>query len=56
LQKLKPGARVVAHDFDIDDWKPTRIEYVAPPKDDPSEYAESRTLYIWKVGEIADAS
>lgn len=49
LQKLKPGSRVIAHDFDIDDWKPTRVEYVkAPP--DGSDYAESRTLYIWIVG------
>ena len=55
LQKLKPGSRVVAHDFDIDDWKPTRIEYVDPPKDDPSEYSESRTLYIWKIGETPAA-
>jgi cyclopropane fatty-acyl-phospholipid synthase-like methyltransferase len=51
LQKLKPGSRVIAHDFDIDDWKPTRVEYVAPPTDGTSDYAESRTLYIWKVGE-----
>jgi cyclopropane fatty-acyl-phospholipid synthase-like methyltransferase len=51
LQKLKPGSRVIAHDFDIDDWKPTRVEYVPPPTDGTSDYAESRTLYIWKVGE-----
>jgi cyclopropane fatty-acyl-phospholipid synthase-like methyltransferase len=50
LQKLKPGSRVVAHDFDIDDWKPTRTEYVKPPSDS-TDYAESRTLYIWVVGE-----
>jgi cyclopropane fatty-acyl-phospholipid synthase-like methyltransferase len=55
LQKLKPGSRVVAHDFDIDDWKPTRVEYVDPPKNDPSEYSELRTLYIWKIGENSDA-
>ena len=52
LQKLKPGSRVIAHDFDIDDWKPTRIEHVTPPKD-ASDYAESRTLYIWIVGNNA---
>jgi cyclopropane fatty-acyl-phospholipid synthase-like methyltransferase len=51
LQKLKPGSRVIAHDFDIDDWKPSRIEYIPPPTDGTSDYAESRTLYIWKVGE-----
>jgi hypothetical protein len=28
LQKLKSGSRVIAHDFDIDDWKPSRVEYV----------------------------
>jgi cyclopropane fatty-acyl-phospholipid synthase-like methyltransferase len=55
LQKLRPGSRVVAHDFDIDDWKPTRVEYVDPPKDDPSEYSETRTLYIWKIGESSPA-
>jgi cyclopropane fatty-acyl-phospholipid synthase-like methyltransferase len=52
LQKLKPGSRVVAHDFDIDDWKPTRIEYVKQPSDG-SDFAESRTLYIWVVGSSA---
>src|SRR5262245_43903804 len=51
LEKLKPGSRIVAHDFDIDDWKPTRVEYVTRPPDDSSDYAESRTLYIWKLGE-----
>ena len=51
LQKLKPGSRVVAHDFDIDDWKPTRVEYLAPPSDGTADYADSRTLYIWQVGE-----
>ena len=50
LQQLKPGARVIAHDFDIDEWKPTQIEYVKSPEDG-SDYAESRTLYIWIVGD-----
>ena len=48
LQKLKPGSRVIAHDFDIDDWKPTRVEHVKAPSDG-SDYAESRTLYFWIV-------
>jgi cyclopropane fatty-acyl-phospholipid synthase-like methyltransferase len=51
LQKLKPGSRVVAHDFDIDDWKPTRVESLGPPSDGTADYADSRTLYIWQVGE-----
>jgi cyclopropane fatty-acyl-phospholipid synthase-like methyltransferase len=49
LQKLKPGSRVIAHDFDIDDWPPTRVEYVNPNESGSSEYSEPRTLYIWKI-------
>jgi len=49
LQALKPGSRIIAHDFDIDDWKPTRIEYVSPDESGSSEFSEPRTLYIWKI-------
>jgi SAM-dependent methyltransferase len=49
LQLLKPGSRIVAHDFDIDDWKPTKIEFVNPADDPSSELTEPRTLYLWKV-------
>ena len=49
LQRLKPGSRVVAHDFDIDDWKPTKIEYVNPADDPSAELNEPRTLYLWKI-------
>jgi cyclopropane fatty-acyl-phospholipid synthase-like methyltransferase len=49
LQRLKPGSRVVAHDFDIDDWKPTKIEYVNPSDDKGAEFSEPRTLYLWKI-------
>jgi len=49
LQRLQPGSRVVAHDFDIDDWKPTKIEYVNPAEDGSSEFYEPRTLYLWKL-------
>jgi cyclopropane fatty-acyl-phospholipid synthase-like methyltransferase len=55
LQRLKPGARVVAHDFDIDDWKPTTIEYVNPTDDPASEFTEPRTLFLWKVDSQAAA-
>lgn len=49
LQRLKAGARVVAHDFDIDEWKPTKIEYVDPADDPTSELTEPRTLFLWKI-------
>ncbi|MGH7769827.1 MAG: SAM-dependent methyltransferase [Candidatus Binatia bacterium] len=50
LQKLKPGSRVVAHDYDIDDWKPIKIETVDASVDpSSSEYHGTRTLYLWRV-------
>ena len=56
LQRLKPGSRVVAHDFDIDEWKPTKIEYVNPADDPSAELNEPRTLYLWKVDLESPAS
>lgn len=50
LQKLKLGSRVVAHDFDIDDWAPTKIEYLDPSEDASSNDTSPRTLYLWRVG------
>jgi cyclopropane fatty-acyl-phospholipid synthase-like methyltransferase len=55
LQRLKPGSRVVAHDFDIDEWKPTKIEYVNPAEDPSAELNEPRTLFLWKVEPQAPA-
>jgi cyclopropane fatty-acyl-phospholipid synthase-like methyltransferase len=56
LQRLKPGSRIVAHDFDIDDWKPTKIEYVNPGDDRAAEFSEPRTLYLWKIDSESPAS
>jgi len=38
LWKLKPGTRIVSHDFDMDDWKPEKEVQV-----------EGHTLYLWTV-------
>jgi ubiquinone/menaquinone biosynthesis C-methylase UbiE len=48
LQKLKPGSRVVAHDYDIDGWEPTQVVNLEPTKDPGIE--RYHTLYLWKVG------
>jgi SAM-dependent methyltransferase len=50
LQQLKPGSRVVAHDFDIDDWKPISVVNVEPGKDGP-EIERPHVLYLWRVGD-----
>ena len=48
LEKLKPGARIVSHDYDIDGWDPTRVVTLEPGKDPGIE--RHHTLYVWKVG------
>lgn len=49
LQRLKRGSRVVAHDFDIDDWEPIKVVQVEPRSDPTGELSHTRTLFLWKV-------
>lgn len=42
LQKgLKPGSRIVSHDFDMGDWKPDREERVVVDRE--------HTIYLWTI-------
>jgi SAM-dependent methyltransferase len=42
LQKgLKPGARIVSHDFDMGDWKADKTEEVTADR--------SHTIYLWTI-------
>lgn len=50
LERLKAGARVVAHDFDIDDWTPVKTEELTPKPGDASGLERSHTLYLYVVG------
>lgn len=48
LQKLKPGTRIVSHDWHMGDWKPDReITVAAPEKKVGIE--KSSKLYLWTV-------
>ena len=42
-KQMKPGSRVVSHDFDMDDWKPLKKENMK----DSSNW--DHTLYLWHV-------
>lgn len=42
-RQLKPGSRVVSHDFDMGDWKSVKVEEIK----DGSSW--SHTLYLWIV-------
>ena len=45
LLKLKPGTRIVSHNFDMGDWKPEKTVKVG-----------RRTVYFWTVPSPADAA
>ncbi len=42
LNSLKPGTRIISHSFDMDNWKPEKMTYVAADL-----YAH--TVYLWIV-------
>jgi len=45
LQKaLKPGSRIVSHQFGMGDWVPTRTETITDQR------GTSRLLYLWIIG------
>lgn len=48
LLQLKPGTRIVSHDWDMGDWKPDRVITVDVP-DKPIGREKKSTLYLWIV-------
>jgi|GEM_PF-395176 len=46
LAKLKPGSRIVSHDFDMRGAKPVRVEHVTA---DGGQYGREHTIYKWVV-------
>jgi hypothetical protein len=48
LLKLKPGTRIVSHDWDMGDWKPDRMIVVEAPLKQVG-LRKFSTLYLWTV-------
>ena len=48
LQKLKPGTRIVSHDWDMGDWRPDRTEVVAAPDKKVGLIKQSKIM-LWVV-------
>jgi cyclopropane fatty-acyl-phospholipid synthase-like methyltransferase len=46
---LKPGARIVAHDFGIEGWQPDKTEKLSNPEKKRGGYVHYHTLYLWRV-------
>ena len=50
LQKyLKPGSRIVAHDFGIEGWMPLKIEKLPEIEYRSGGYRHQHVLYLWKI-------
>lgn len=49
FEQLKPGTRIVSHDFDMGDWKPERVVEVKGP-------TRTHTLYYWTIPEEVPAN
>lgn len=41
-QQLRPGARVISHQFDMGDWPPQQVLKLSPSEEDS-------TLYLWTI-------
>jgi SAM-dependent methyltransferase len=47
MRELKPGSRVISHDFGMGSWKPDRVERLQ------DSAGLSRTIYRWRIAEPA---
>jgi SAM-dependent methyltransferase len=46
---LKPGARIVAHDFGIEGWPPIKTERLPDLEYRSGGYKHEHILYLWKI-------
>ena len=51
LKYLKPGSRIVAHDFGIEGWKPDKTERLPEPEKKAGGYVHYHSIFLWNVGE-----
>ena len=47
---LKPGARIVAHDFGIEGWEPDKTVKLPDPEKKVGGLIHYHTLYLWRIG------
>jgi cyclopropane fatty-acyl-phospholipid synthase-like methyltransferase len=46
---LKPGARIVAHDFGIEGWQPDKTVRLPGYELKPGGYKHQHVLYLWRI-------
>jgi hypothetical protein len=49
LRELKPGTRIVSHDFDLGEWKPDRSVNVETPEKYDISGSWTSTVHLWTV-------
>jgi len=49
LKELKPGTRIVSHDFDFGEWKPDRTVEVSTPEKYEISGNWTSSVHLWKV-------
>jgi cyclopropane fatty-acyl-phospholipid synthase-like methyltransferase len=47
---LKPGARIVAHDFGIEGWEPNKTVKLPKIEIMPGGRRHQHTIYLWRIG------
>lgn len=48
-KQLKPGSRIVAHDFGIEGWEPDQTVKLPGYELNPGGYKHQHTLYLWSI-------
>src|SRR5918996_1659111 len=46
---LRPGARIVAHDFGIEGWEPDKTEKLPEIETHPNGYKHQHVIYLWRI-------
>ncbi len=52
MRELKPGARIVAHDYYMTEWHPDRFAEMDVPEKKAANGTEKAYLYLWTVPAI----
>lgn len=46
---LKPGSRIVAHDFGIEGWAPDKVEKLSKTEIMPGGRKHQHVIYLWRI-------
>ncbi|MBM4262271.1 MAG: methyltransferase domain-containing protein [Deltaproteobacteria bacterium] len=50
-KQLKPGTRIVAHDFGIEGWEPDNSIKLPTPEKKGKDILHYHTIHLWRMGE-----